>query len=71
MEALKQLTPLAAIQTWLDCEFGQDEEPALCFAIRKDARITLSDDEIIDVICDALEEDWPAAKCLEELAAQA
>ncbi|HTH48843.1 MAG TPA: hypothetical protein VMB21_15120 [Candidatus Limnocylindria bacterium] len=68
MEALKQLTPLAAIQTWLDGEFGVDEEPALCFAIRKDARITLSDDEIIDVICDALEQDWPAAECLEALA---
>jgi hypothetical protein len=70
MEKLKKLSPLEAVQTWLDGDFGINEEPALIFAIRKDSRITLSDDDIIEVILDAMmNDDCDAAKCLESLAA--
>jgi len=66
MESFKRLSPLEAMQVWLDGDFGIDEEPALCTAIRKDPRITLSDDDIIDRMVDAMEEDCDAATCLVE-----
>jgi hypothetical protein len=69
MEKLKKLSPFEAIQAWLDGDFGMDEEPALIFAIRKDDRITLSDDDIVEVILDAMEDNCDAATCLESLAA--
>jgi hypothetical protein len=68
MENLKKLSPLEAVQVWLDGGFGIDEEPALIFAIRKDSRITLSDDDIIEVIIDAMDSNCDAAACLECLA---
>lgn len=70
MEKLKKLSPLEAVQAWLDGAFGIDEEPALIFAIRKDSRITLSDDDITEIILDAMmNDDCDAATCLESLAA--
>ena len=71
MDAFKKLPPLEAIQAWLDGDFGMDEEPALCAAIRTDSRITLSDDDISEVIFNAMDDECDAATCLERLAAQA
>lgn len=70
-DALKKLEPLAAIQAWLDGDFGMDEEPALCAAIRKDSCIELTDAEISDVIIEAMDEDCDAAACLERLSESA
>jgi len=68
-EKLRALSPVEAVKAWLDGDFGFDEEPALIEAIRKDRRITRSDDEIIDFMADALmEENSDAQKCLDLLA---
>ncbi len=67
-EKLRALTPIDAVKAWLDGDFGNGEEPALIEAIRKDARITLSDDAILDAICEAMEEELDAQACLERLA---
>ena len=69
MNALANLPPLEAVQAWLNGDFGMDEEPALCDAIRKDSRITLSDDDISEIIFGAMDDDGDAAACLERLAA--
>lgn len=68
MDRLKQLSPCEALQTWLDGDFGVDEESALCSAIRKDPRITLSDDEIFDQVREAMDDECDAKHCLERLA---
>lgn len=68
-EALKKLSPLEAVQTWIDGDFGLDDESALCEAIRKDPRVTLSDDDISEIIFEAILTDGDAAACLERLAA--
>jgi len=68
-EKLRTLSPVEAVKAWLGGDFGFDEEPALIEAIRKDSRITRSDDEIIDFMADALmEENSDAQKCLDLLA---
>ena len=65
-EKLRTLSPVEAVKAWLDGDFGVDDEAALISAIRKDSRITRSDDEIIDFMADALmEENAEAQKCLE------
>lgn len=56
-----------AVQAWLNGEFGIDEEPALIEAIRRDPRVTGSDDEIIDTFCAALDEGWEAQQTFERL----
>jgi hypothetical protein len=68
MTRLKQLSPVESIQCWLDGDFGLDEESSLCFAIRKDPRITLSDDEIFDGVTEAIDTECNAHQCLERLA---
>lgn len=67
-ERLQALTPIAAIHAWLDGDFGIGDEPALIHAIRKENRVALTDDEIMDQMCDAMEEELDAAVCLERLA---
>lgn len=68
-EHLRSLSPVDAARAWLDGEFGMDEEPALIEAIRKDRRIKLPDDEIIEFFAEALiEDDRDAQHCLDELA---
>ena len=61
-------TPLEAVKTGLDgdCKFG--DEAKMIAAIRKDLRITLSDDEIIDAILDAMDEGLNAQTCFQRLA---
>lgn len=68
-EHLKNLSPVDAARAWLDGEFGMDEEPAMIEAIRKDERIKLPDEEIVEFFSEALiEDDWDAQRCLDELA---
>lgn len=67
-ERLRRLSPLDAVQAWLDGDFGMGDEDAMIAAIRKDPRITASDDQIIDTIIDAMGEEVDAATCLESLA---
>jgi len=68
-DKLQTLSPVEAVKAWLDGDFGFGEEAALIVAIRKDSRVTRSDDEIIDFMADALmEENADAQKCLDLLA---
>ena len=67
-EQLRALSPIKAVQTWLEFAFGFDDEPALLEAIRRDSRVQLSDKEITDVICDAMDNESNARECLERLA---
>jgi len=67
-ETLGALAPVDAVRAWLDGEFGIGDEPALISAIRKDSRVSLSDDDIADVIMDAMDDGLDAAACLERLA---
>ena len=69
MEILRKLPPLKAVQAWLNGDFGLDEESALCEAIREDARIKLSDDDIAETIFEAMDDGCDASACLERLAA--
>lgn len=56
-----------ALQVWLDRNFGIGDEAAMIEAIRKDTRVTLSDDVIVDVVCDAMDEGLDAQGCMERL----
>ena len=67
-EQLRALSPIAAVQAWLDGDFGLDDEPALIFSIRKDPRVVASDDDIMDAMCDVMESGLDAAAGLERLA---
>lgn len=66
-DKLGGLAPIDAISAWLDGDFGIGDEPALITAIRRDTRVSLSDEEIIDTICRAIDEGLDAAACLERL----
>jgi hypothetical protein len=67
-ETLSALAPVDAVRAWLDGDFGIGDEPALISAIRKDSRISLSDDDITDAIMDAMDDGLDAPACLERLA---
>jgi hypothetical protein len=58
---------MAAVQAWLNGDFGLDDEPALIEALRRDPRITGSDDEIFDTFFNALEEGWDAQQTFKHL----
>ena len=64
---LQALSPIDAVQTWLDGDFGIGDEPAMIAAIRMDTRIVMSDDGIVDVIFNAMNEGLDASTCLEQL----
>ena len=66
-DKLRSLTPVEAIQAFLDGDFGIGDEPAIIAAIRKDERVALSDDEIINSIFDAMEKNLNASECFERL----
>ena len=53
-----KMTPLEAARTMLEYDFGIGDEPALGFAIRKDPRITLTDDALFDLLGEAEDLDW-------------
>jgi hypothetical protein len=67
-ERFRALAPIDAVRAWLDGNFGIGDEPALLEAIRRDTRVTGSDDDITDTICDAMDEGLDAQACLERLA---
>ena len=67
-ERLSGLAPVDAVKAWLDGDFGLGDEAALISAIRKDTRISLSDDDLEDAILDAMDEGLDAPACLERLA---
>ncbi len=52
---LAQLSPVDAARALLDGDFTIGDEPPLCFAIRRDPRVTLDDDAIMDVFMDVLD----------------
>jgi hypothetical protein len=54
---LKSLSPRDAVKAFLDGEFGLNEEFAIVEAIQKDSRITINENEIMDILCDELEEE--------------
>lgn len=64
---LRLLAPIDAVQAWLDGDFGMGDEPAMIAAIRMDTRVVMSDDGIVDVICNAMSEGLDASTCLEQL----
>jgi hypothetical protein len=64
---LSALAPVDAVKAWLEGDFGMGDEPALISAIRKDTRVSLSDDDFIEAICDAIDEGLDAPACLERL----
>jgi hypothetical protein len=66
-ETLRALSPVEAVQTWLDFKFGIGDELAMLEAIRRDSRVRLSDEEITDVIRNAMDEELDAQVCLERL----
>jgi hypothetical protein len=66
-ESLRRLAPMAAVQAWLNGDFGLDDEPALIEALRRDPRVTGSDDEIFDTFFTALEEGWDARQTFNHL----
>lgn len=67
-EFLRGLSAVAAVQAWLEGDFGIGDEPALIFSIRKDARVVASDDDIFDAMCDAIDDGLDAPASLERLA---
>jgi hypothetical protein len=67
-ERLGALIPVEAVKAWLEGDFGMGDEPALISAIRKDTRISLSDNDIEDAILHAMDEGLDAPACLERLA---
>jgi hypothetical protein len=67
-DRLQALSPVDAVQAWLDGDFGMGDEPAMIIAIQRDPRVSLSDDDIIDIVCDAMDEGLDAQACLERLA---
>ena len=68
-DRLRALAPVDAVRAWLDWDFGIGDEPAMITAIRRDARVSLSDEDIIKAVCDAQGEGLNAPDCLERLAA--
>src|SRR3989442_1113480 len=62
-ERLRALSPIEAVRAWLEGNFGIGDEPAMIAAIRKDPRVSLSDDNIIGTVCDAMDEGSDAAAC--------
>jgi hypothetical protein len=69
LDKLLTLSSIDAVQALLDSDFGIGDESELLMAIRRDIRITASDDDITDTICDIMKADSNATTCLEHLAA--
>ena len=67
-DKLRALTPVDAVRAWLDGDFGMGDEPAMIAAIRRDTRLSLSDDDITDAVCDAMDVGLDAPACLDRLA---
>ena len=66
-DRLETLDALGAIKAWLSGDFSYGEENILMLAIRKDTDIDLSDSEIKDIFCEAIEDDRKPMDVLQEL----
>jgi hypothetical protein len=69
-ERLKKLTPLQAVQTWMDGDFTIGEDEALLFAIRAGTKTQLSDEEIADLILECIEAEDDPKTCLQSIQQQ-
>lgn len=67
-ERLRSLKPIQAVEAWLTGDFGLGDEPALLEAIRKDLRVTLDDEMMLDAIAAAMDGGMSPDECLELLA---
>jgi hypothetical protein len=67
-ELLRRLSPAEAGKAWLEGDFGMGDEAALIEAIRKDKRIRRSDDEIIDLMIEMMEDGLDGQAVLDRLA---
>ena len=56
-DRLEDLDALGAIKAWLAGDFGCGEENILMLAIRRDTDIDLSDSEIKEIFCEAIEDE--------------
>jgi len=66
-DRLDNLDALAAIKAWLAGDFGYGEENILMLAIRRDTDINLSDSEIKEIFCEAIEDGREPIDILQEL----
>ena len=66
-DRLEDLDALGAIKAWLAGDFGYGEENILMLAIRRDTDIDLSDSEIKEIFCEAIEDDREPMDILLEL----
>ncbi len=54
LERLRQLTPLELTKGWLEGDLCLDDEAVLIEVLRKDKKIRLPDDKVIDFIEDVM-----------------
>ena len=66
---LSALSPMEAIQAWLDGDYGLGDWPAMVSAIRKDSRISISDTAIVDFMDEAAMKPLLASTCMKRLVA--
>jgi hypothetical protein len=66
-DRLQALDALGAITAWLAGDFGYSEEHILIHAIRRDTDIDLSDSEIKEIFCEAIEDVREPMDILQEL----
>ena len=66
-DRLETLDALGAIKAWLAGDFGHGEENILMLAIRRGTDIDLSDSEIKEIFCEAIEDEREPMRVLQEL----
>jgi hypothetical protein len=66
-DRLESLDALGAIKAWLAGDVGYGEENALMLAIRRDTGIDLSDSEIKEIFCEAIEDEREPMHVLQQL----
>lgn len=67
--AASRAASLAAVASMMDSPSDMGQQLLLIAAIRRHSRIDLSDAEIKDLICEAIEEGWQPAETLARLVA--
>lgn len=65
--SLRQLSPIEAVQAWLDGRFGIGDEEALVEAIRKTGKISRSNEEISDIMLEGMKNKITATDCLKRI----
>ena len=69
-ERLRKLSPLKAIQAWMDGDFSINEEKALLDAVRTGTNTKLSDNEVADLIWESIDFEDDAQTCLSKIRAR-